>query len=123
MSKTRVTPWQDKDPVPADLLRAMQARRPNGELIGIDRVLLKSVPLATGWNELLSRVRADFSLELIYLELIMLRVAVLNGAQFEWRVHYPAYLQAGGTEEKAQALKTLCRNVKCSMTRSGCSLR
>ncbi len=28
MSKTRVTPWQDKDPVPADLLRAMQARRP-----------------------------------------------------------------------------------------------
>ncbi len=61
MSKTRVTPWQDKDPVPADLLRAMQARRPNGELIGIDRVLLKSVPLATGWNELLSRVRADFS--------------------------------------------------------------
>ncbi len=84
MSKTRVTPWQDKDPVPADLLRAMQARRPNGELIGIDRVLLKSVPLATGWNELLSRVRADFSLELIYLELIMLRVAVLNGAQFEW---------------------------------------
>ncbi len=35
----------------------------------------------------------------------MLRVAVLNGAQFEWRVHYPAYLQAGGTEEKAQALK------------------
>lgn len=105
MSKTRVTPWQDKDPVPADLLRAMQARRPNGELIGIDRVLLKSIPLATGWNELLSRVRADFSLELIYLELIMLRVAVLNGAQFEWRVHYPAYLQAGGTEEKAQALK------------------
>ncbi|MCS5780979.1 carboxymuconolactone decarboxylase family protein [Klebsiella pneumoniae subsp. pneumoniae] len=100
MSKTRVTPWQDKDPVPADLLRAMQARRPNGELIGIDRVLLKSVPLATGWNELLSRVRADFSLELIYLELIMLRVAVLNGAQFEWRVHYPAYLQAGGTEER-----------------------
>ena len=105
MSNIRVTPWQDNDPVPADLLAAMQARRPGGELIGIDRVLLKSVPLATGWNELLRRVRADFSLELIYLELIMLRVAVLNGAAFEWGVHYPVYLQAGGTEEKAQALK------------------
>ena len=103
MSKTRVTPWQDKDPVPADLLRAMQARRPNGELIGIDRVLLKSVPLATGWNELLSRVRADFSTELIYLELIMLRVAVLNGAQFEWRVHYSAYLQAGDRRKGSSA--------------------
>ena len=105
MSKVRVTPWQDNDPVPADLLAAMQARRPGGDLIGIDRVLLKSFPLATGWNALLGRVRADFSLELIYLELIMLRVAVLNGAEFEWGVHYPVYLQAGGTEEKAQALK------------------
>ncbi|WP_391487340.1 carboxymuconolactone decarboxylase family protein [Leclercia tamurae] len=105
MSNVRITPWQDNDPVPADLLAAMQARRPGGELIGIDRILLKSIPLATGWNALLGRVRADFSLELIYLELIMLRVAVLNGAEFEWGVHYPVYLQAGGSEAKAQALK------------------
>lgn len=105
MSNVRVTPWQDSDPVPADLLAAMQARRPGGELIGIDRVLLKSFPLATGWNELLRRVRADFSLELIYLELIMLRVAVLNGAEFEWGVHYPVYMQTGGSEEKALALR------------------
>jgi len=105
MSNVRITPWQDNDPVPADLLAAMQARRPGGELIGIDRILLKSIPLATGWNALLGRVRADFSLELIYLELIMLRVAVLNGAEFEWGVHYPVYLQAGGSEAKAHALK------------------
>ena len=105
MSNVRITPWRDNDPVPADLLAAMQARRPGGELIGIDRILLKSIPLATGWNALLGRVRADFSLELIYLELIMLRVALLNGAEFEWGVHYPVYLQAGGSEAKAQALK------------------
>jgi len=107
MSNVRVTPWQDNDPVPADLLAAIQARRPGGELIGIDRVLLKSFPLATGWNALLGRVRADFSLELNYLELMMLRVAVLNGARFEWNVHYPVYLQAGGSEEKAQALQNV----------------
>ncbi|MGK9172038.1 carboxymuconolactone decarboxylase family protein [Yokenella regensburgei] len=105
MSNVRVTPWQDNEAVPAPLLEAMQARRPNRELIGIDRVLLKSVPLATGWNELLRRVRADLSLELEYRELIMLRVAVLNAAEFEWGVHYPAYLQAGGNEAKARALK------------------
>ncbi|GAB3628114.1 hypothetical protein PTE30175_02507 [Pandoraea terrae] len=105
MSAVRVTPWQDGDPVPPELLAGIQARRPNGELIGIDRVLLRSFPLATGWNELLRRVRADFSLELEYLELIMLRVAVLNGADFEWGVHHPAYLQAGGTEEKCAAIK------------------
>ncbi len=107
MSGVRVTPWQDNDfpPPPPELLAGMQARRPDGELIGIDRVLLRSFPLATGWNGLLGRVRADFSLKLEYRELIMLRVAVLNNADFEWGVHYPAYLQAGGTEEKCEALK------------------
>ncbi|WP_396333559.1 carboxymuconolactone decarboxylase family protein [Burkholderia anthina] len=105
MSKIRVVPWQDGEPVPPAVLAGMRARRPNGELIGIDRVLLRSIPLATGWNELLRRVRTEFSLALPYRELIMLRVAVLNGAGFEWDVHYPAYLEAGGTVGKADALR------------------
>ncbi|MEU9530418.1 carboxymuconolactone decarboxylase family protein [Streptomyces sp. NPDC048210] len=107
MNDVRVTPWQDGDfpSPPTDLLTGMQDRRPNGELIGIDRVLLRSFPLATGWNGLLGRVRADFTLSLQYRELIMLRVAVLNRADFEWGVHYPAYIQAGGTDEKCEALK------------------
>ncbi|MBD1403975.1 carboxymuconolactone decarboxylase family protein [Leclercia adecarboxylata] len=105
MTTPRVTPWQDGEPVDADLLNAMKARRPGGELIGIDRILLKSFPLATGWNELMVRVRQQFSLSLEYRELIMLRVASLNKAEFEWNVHYPAYLNAGGTAEKAAALE------------------
>lgn len=105
MSKVRVSPWHDNDPAPDALLAAMKARRPGGELIGIDRVLLRSFPLATGWNELLGRVRREFELPLVHREMIMLRVAVLNGAEFEWGVHYPAYLQAGGTEAKAACLR------------------
>jgi len=105
MTTPRVTPWQDGEPFDADLLNAMKARRPGGELIGIDRILLKSFPLATGWNELMVRVRQQFSLSLEYRELIMLRVASLNKAEFEWNVHYPAYLNAGGTAEKAAALE------------------
>ncbi|GHI94442.1 carboxymuconolactone decarboxylase family protein [Streptomyces olivaceus] len=107
MSDVRVTPWQEDDvpAPPTELLAGMRGRRPGGELIGIDRVLLKSFPLATGWNGLLGRVRAEFDLSLEYRELVMLRVAVLNRADFEWGVHYPAYLQAGGTEEKCEALK------------------
>ncbi|HGM8359633.1 carboxymuconolactone decarboxylase family protein [Pseudomonas aeruginosa] len=107
MREVRVKPWQDNDPAPEDLVAAMRERRPNGELIGIDRVLLKSFPLASGWNQLLGRVRAEFSLSLEYRELIMLRVAVLNDADFEWNVHYPAYLAAGGSEKKAEAIKLL----------------
>ncbi|MER7485846.1 carboxymuconolactone decarboxylase family protein [Streptomyces sp. NPDC126497] len=107
MSTVRVTPWQEDDvpSPPSELLAGMRGRRPDGELIGIDRVLLRSVPLATGWNGLLGRVRAGFDLSLEYRELIMLRVAALNRAEFEWGVHYPAYLKAGGTDEKSKALR------------------
>ncbi|AWH45371.1 carboxymuconolactone decarboxylase family protein [Stenotrophomonas sp. ZAC14A_NAIMI4_1] len=105
MNSPRITPWQDGHPAPASLLADIQARRPGGLLIGIDRLLLRSPPLAEGWNGLMRRVRAEFELKLEYLELIMLRVAVLNGASFEWDVHYPVYLQAGGTEAKAAALQ------------------
>lgn len=105
MTDLRVKPWNDSDPAPSELVAAMRARRPNGELIEIDRILLRSFPLAQGWNELLRRIRIEFSLSLEYRELIMLRVAVLNRADFEWQVHYPAYLAAGGREEKCEALK------------------
>jgi len=36
----------------------------------------------------------------------MCRVAVLNRADFEWKVHKPAYIAAGGTEEKSDALRS-----------------
>lgn len=107
MHQVRVQPWQDGEIAPEELVAAMRARRPNGKLIGIDRVLLKSFPLATGWNQLLGKVRAEFSLALEYRELIMLRVAVLNDADFEWNVHFPAYLAAGGSDRKAAAVKQL----------------
>lgn len=87
-----------------ELLNSMQARRAGGELIGIGRVRPRSSPLATGCNDRLGRVCAEFSLEVQYRELIMLRVAALNRADFEWGMHYPEYLPAGGTEEKCHAL-------------------
>lgn len=101
----RISPWSDGDPVDTALLQAIKARRPNGELIGIDRLLLRSTPLAAGWNGLLGRVRAEFKLDLQLRELIMCRVAVLNRADFEWRVHKPAYLAAGGDETRCEALR------------------
>ncbi|MEV6819393.1 carboxymuconolactone decarboxylase family protein [Nocardiopsis dassonvillei] len=107
MSTVRVTPWSEghMPKPPADLLAAMRARRPDGELIGIARVLLRSFALAEGWNGLLGRVRTEFNLKLEDRELMMLRVAVLNRAEFEWGVHHPAYLKAGGTEDKCDALR------------------
>lgn len=105
MTTARVTPWQDGDPAPPELLASIKARRPNGQLIDLDRYLLKSFPLAVGWNALLARVRGEFQLGLEYRELIICRVAWLNRAAFEWTIHKPVYLEAGGTEAKAEALR------------------
>jgi len=101
---TRVTPWADGDPIAPDLLDAILKRR-NGQLNDLDRLLMRSEPLATGWNTLLGQVRGHFALPMEYRELIMCRVAMLNGAEFEWDAHKPIYLSAGGTEAKADALR------------------
>jgi alkylhydroperoxidase family enzyme len=99
----RVKLWAEGDPVDADLLAAVEARR-GGNLLDLDRALIRSTPLAIGWNTLLGQVRSEFSLPHQYRELIMCRVAMLNGADFEWRAHQPIYLAAGGTEAKSDAL-------------------
>lgn len=105
MTDARMSPWQDGDPAPPELLASIKARRPNGQLIDLDRYLLKSFPLAAGWNALLARVRGEFQLDLAYREMIICRVAHLNRAEFEWTIHKPVYLEAGGTEAKAEALR------------------
>ena len=100
----RVKLWAEGDPVDADLLAAVEKRR-GGNLLDLDRALLRSTPLAVGWNTLLGQVRTEFSLAPQYRELIMCRVAALNGAEFEWQAHQPLYVAAGGTEAKSDALR------------------
>jgi hypothetical protein len=64
----RVTPWQEGDPAPDELVSAIRARRPDGDLYALDRVLLKSIPLAEGWHEFFRRMRNDYSLESVCYE-------------------------------------------------------
>jgi len=100
----RVRPWTDGDPIEPGLLAAILKRR-NGQLNPLDRLLMRSEPLAAGWNTLLGQIRGNFALPIEYRELIMCRVAMLNGAEFEWDAHLPIYLSAGGTDAKADALR------------------
>ncbi len=94
----RISPWQNQDPAPAELLQKIKARRAGGELIALDRMLLKSFPLAEGWNEFLKRIRTELSLDARFRELIICRVAQLNFAHYEWQQHAPMFLNEGGTQ-------------------------
>ncbi|MCW2758562.1 MAG: Carboxymuconolactone decarboxylase [Nocardioidaceae bacterium] len=78
-----------------EVAERIRARRPGGVLRPIDRVLLHSPRLADGWNALLGAIRGGISLGPDLRELVVLRIAVLNEAPYEWASH-EADAQAAG---------------------------
>ena len=77
-----------------------------GEILLLYRVLLNSAPLASGWEKMLTAVRNRSSLPPDLRELIILRVAVLNRAPFEFDAHLPVARKSGVTEQKIAALRS-----------------
>lgn len=75
-----------------------------GEILLLYRVLLNSAPLASGWEQMLTAVRNRSSLPAQLRELIILRVAVLNRAPFEFDAHLPVARKSGVSEAKIAAL-------------------
>lgn len=69
------------------------------------QVLLNSAPLADGWRELLTAVRNRSSLPPALREMVILRVAVLNRAPFEFDAHVPHAKAAGIGDEQLDALR------------------
>jgi alkylhydroperoxidase family enzyme len=96
----------DAEAGPPELLAAIRERR-GGRLGALDRILLYSTPFATGWGELLGRVRSELSLPMPLRELAMCAVAVLNRAEYELHHHGPIFLAQGGTPAQLDALRRL----------------
>ena len=100
----RLTHVQEDSPgIDADLLRAIQARR-GGTLLNLDRQLLHSAPLARGWNALMGAIRGQTQLDGALRELVILRVAVLNRAPYEFAQHAPVALAEGLTQGQVDAV-------------------
>ncbi len=88
---------------PRDIVDAVRARR-GGTLINLDRMLLHSPEMAMGWNTYLGAIRTRLQLPAKLRELAMCVVAVLNGADYEFRHHAPEFVKAGGTTAQLDAL-------------------
>jgi 4-carboxymuconolactone decarboxylase len=88
---------------PAEVADRIRARR-GGRLRPTDELLLHSPAVADGWNALLGAVRQRTSLPPQLRELIILRVAVLTGADYEWAAHEPAARRAGLTDAQLAAV-------------------
>ncbi len=79
----------------------LSARRsPNG-LQPLDLTLLHSPPVAAGWSSFLGAIRTQTSLPADIRELCICRVAVLNGAAYEWEHHAPILKAEGGLSEES----------------------
>ena len=75
-----------------------------GSLLQLYRMLLHSVPLTEGWLAYLTAIRQRLSLSGALRELVIMRVAILNGAQYEADQHAPIALKEGVTQPQLDAL-------------------
>jgi AhpD family alkylhydroperoxidase len=89
-------------PIEARILAARGAISP------LYRVLLNSAPLVEGWEALLTAIRQRTAVPPALRELVILRVAVLNGAAYEFEAHVPHARRAGISEEKLRAVRADC---------------
>lgn len=87
------------NPQDAAIVQRIQARRAPRPLQPLDLALLHSPPVADGWNAFLGAVRTQTLLAADLRELAVARVAVVNGAWYEWAHHAPLAVQAGVPEE------------------------
>lgn len=88
---------------PQALVDAILARR-GGALLNLDKALLWSEPVSSGWNTYLRNVRTGLSTSRKLCELGICTVALLTGAQYEYHHHAPDFLTAGGTQAELDAL-------------------
>lgn len=75
-----------------------RVKRERGKLINLYRVLMNSPAVAEGWLDFNSVVRYKTTLDAALRELVILRVSMLNGAEYQTRIHGATHaLHAGVT--------------------------
>lgn len=98
-------PYVDDDSNPelkpvADRIRAERG----GKVLNLYRVLLNSPRVAQAWLQFFTVIRQQCELPAQYRELVIMLVAVLNGADYEYRHHAPIALAAGLTQGQIDQL-------------------
>lgn len=88
----------------ADVEARIMAER--GRVSLLYQVLLNSGPIASGWERMLTAVRNQTGVPADLRELMILRVAVLNGASFEYDAHIPHAQKAGVCDERIEAIRS-----------------
>ena len=100
-------PYADENGSPeTEALAARIRAERGGKMLNLYRMLLNSPPVAEGWLKLFTAIRQNCRLRGDYRELAILRVAVVNGAEYEYRAHVPFALSEGLTRAQLDALES-----------------
>lgn len=75
-----------------------------GSVLHLYQMLLHSPPVASGWLNYLTSIRQLSSLPAALRELVIMRVAVINGAPYEAEQHAPIALKEGVTQAQLDDL-------------------
>lgn len=78
--------------------------RERGSLLHLYAMLLHSGPVAEGWLRYLTAIRHECTLPGALRELVIMRIAHLNGAPYEAEQHAPIALKEGMTQAQLDAL-------------------
>src|SRR5689334_18557830 len=76
-----------------------------GRISPLYAVLLNSPEVASGWEQLMTAIRQKTSVPPALRELIILRVAVLNNASYEFEAHVPHAQKAGVSDADIEKVK------------------
>ncbi len=77
-----------------------------GNILHLYQMLLHSPPVASGWLNYLTSIRQLSTLPASLRELVIMRVAVINGAPYEAEQHGPIALREGVTQAQLDELNT-----------------
>jgi alkylhydroperoxidase family enzyme len=82
-----------------------QIRRSRGHISPLYGILLNSPPIAGGWEALLTAIRQQAALAPHLRELVILRIAILNDAPYEFQQHIAPAQAAGLSDGKIDAVR------------------
>lgn len=90
------------EPEVRELVDRIVAER--GSVLHLYQMLLHSPPVADGWLSLMTAVRQKSALSGALRELVIMRIAILNGAPYEAEQHAPIALKEGLKQAQLDAL-------------------
>ncbi|ABE34041.1 carboxymuconolactone decarboxylase family protein [Paraburkholderia xenovorans LB400] len=97
-------PYPDLGAADAGLIERIVAGR--GRLLNLYSMLLHSPPVCEGWLSFLTAIRQKSALEARVRELVIMRIAVVNAADYEFEQHRPIAVSVGVTLSEIDALRT-----------------